>query len=181
MAYNWHKPYFLDFSVPAGSATLGPTAPSKVIKDTVLCLDFDADAERVGMNFEIPEAWDAKSDIALKVYWTPEDGDAPQLNETVKWDISYRSLLWGTDDTDAGTVATATATYTEGSDPGDDKDTKETEITIPWDGANQPLSRGDLLCVLFDRDVSGDSYSGGACVSKWEFEVKLVSPPHHIG
>ena len=172
--------YTLNHTVSAGGATLGPTAPSKVVKDTSVLVCFDADAEQVGIEYEVPDEWIGTTDIMLKVYWTFEDGDVPQLNETVKWDISYRSIVWGTEDTDNGTVATGTVTYTEGSDPGDDKNTVESEITLPYDDANQPLTAGDLLVILFDRDVTGDSYSGDACIVKWETALDANSfATHH--
>jgi len=165
-------PYNVDYVMPAGGAILGATAPTFEVNGIVGGLGFDADAEAAYLNFEIPSSWDGTSDLKLKVYWVAESGDAPLLNETVKWDFEYRSLVWGTEDADNGTAVTATATYTETADPGDDQDTHTTEITLDFDDANQPLTAGDVIIGRFDRDVTGDTYSGLGIVHHWEVEVQ---------
>ena len=168
-----HVPaYSVDYVIPAGAAILGPTAPTFEVNGLAGGLGFNADAEAVYLNFEVPSSWDGTSDLKLKVYWVAESGDVPQLNETVKWDFEYRSIIFGTEDADNGTSVTATTTYTETADPGDDQDTHVTEITLDFDDVNQPLTAGDTIIGRFDRDVTTDTYSGLGIVNHWEVEVQ---------
>lgn len=160
--------YTRHHDIPAGSVQLGPTAPSIDVTDTALCVAFDADAEQIGLVAEVPDEWTGLGDFTLDIDWHPEDGDQIQNGETVKWDISWRSIEYG-EAIDNGTVATGTVTYTEAGSPGIDKEYIDSEITIPFTGGNQPLEAGDNMMILFDRDVSGDSYSGDAIVCQWYF------------
>jgi len=150
------------------AASLGPTAPDTVIQDTFVGLGFDADAETALITVEVPPEWTGASDMCLNVIWMAESGDAVADTETVKWDVSYRSVAEG-ENTDNGTVVTATQTHTQ-SGAGGDKELYKTCITIPYTGGNQPLAANDTLGIQFDRDVSGDTYSGEAIVVRWELE-----------
>ncbi len=166
--------YNVDYVVNAGSAALGPTAPTDDTNNHCSGKGFDAVGETVNLKFEIPSCYvDAdSSDLTLKIYWCPTGGDAPADTEDVQFDISIRSIVWGTEDADQGTAATGTVTYTQ-SGAGDDQDTFESEITIDADDANQPINAGDSLSIIFNRDVTNESnsYSGKAIVDKWEIEV----------
>lgn len=169
--------YTRHFDVMPSSALLGPTAPTVDVQDTFAGLGFDADAEAAYLDIEVPDEWVGISDMTLEVVWMPESGDAIADTETVKWDISYRSIADG-EAVDNGTVATATATYTQ-SGAGTDKELIKTEITLDYDGANQPLTIGDTLGIKFDRDVTGDTYSGKAIVVRWELYYTANRPGTH--
>lgn len=160
----------VDYVLRPGSQALGPTAPSWETNDSCVGRGYDADAERSTLSFEVPSCWNGTSDLTLKIYWCPTSGDAPADTETVKWDAEWRSIDWGTEDVDNGTLATGTVTYTQVG-AGDDKDSFEHEITIPYTGGNQPLASGDVISIQFDRDVSGDSYSGIGIVHLYEMSV----------
>lgn len=170
--------YAVDYTIKGGSAVLGPTAPTFAVNNSVTGLAFDAVAETVGIDFEVPDCWDGTSDLTFKIYWVAESGDVPQLNEVVIFDILYRSIDWNTEDTDNGTVANGTVTYTELSDPGDDNDTHESMITIDFDHADQPIAAGDTIAIIFNRDTAaeaGSGYSGDAIVNHWEMAVNQSS------
>ena len=104
--------------------------------------------------------------MALVVHWFPTSGDAVANGETVKWDISYRSIAEG-EAVDRGTAVTITATFTGGASE-TDKEHYETILIIDFDNADQPLSVDDDIGFQFDRDKTGDTYSGAGIVYKWD-------------
>lgn len=165
--------YDVDYVVAAGGVALGPTAPSWASNGSCEGLGFDADAEEVHIVFHMPDCWagGASDDLVLSVYWCPEDGQAPADGEVVKWDISYRSIDWGTEDVDNGTLATGTVSYTQ-SGAGDEGDTFEHLITIDADDANQPIANGDVVIIHFDRDWAvASNYPHDAIIVNWELEA----------
>jgi hypothetical protein len=161
--------------ISTSQATGGPTAPSWVTVDTSRGLQFDADAEEVFIDFRIPEDWDGISDIKLVPHWLTEPADQMQDGETVKWDINYRSIAEG-EAVDNGVLATATATTTQ-TGTSLDKEFKETELVLPFDDADQPLTAGEYILLQFTRDVTGDTYTGGAIVQLWYFEYDSNTLP----
>lgn len=158
--------YIRHHDITAGASTSGPTAPTPTTIGTFRGLGFDADAEVAYFAFEVPSDWNGSSDMALVVHWYSTSGDVIADGETVKWDITYRSIAEG-EAVDNGTAVTATTTFTGGASE-IDKQHYETSITIDFDDANQPLSINDDLGIQFDRDVTGDSYSGSGIVYKWD-------------
>lgn len=156
--------------LPAGAAVLGPTAPSVVVSGTCIGLQFDADAEVVGLTFDVPDDWVAGTDLTLHLHWHGESGDALADTETVKWDCSYRAIDWDDSETvDNGTIATMTTTYTQ-SGAGANLDALVSDMTMTAAHAQQPLAAGDAIAMTCDRDVTGDSYSGGAIISVWQVQ-----------
>ena len=155
--------------ISMGATTLGPTAPSVVKTGAAICFAFDADAEEAGIIMEIPLEWNGASNMAFNIHWHSESGDPVQNGETVKWDIEwYANKSSENVAVDNGTAATGTATYTEAESPGVDKEHSMSSIILPYTGGNQPLEVNDRLFLRFDRDVSGDSYSGQAIVCQVE-------------
>jgi hypothetical protein len=165
--------------VTAGSAGLGPTAPSWLAAGTTSGgLGFNADAEQAIIVQEIPNDWNGASDILLKVYWTNEPGDAVQDTETVEWNYIFRSIVYGTETISNGTAVALAETYTCATTDADGE-TYETTLTLDYDGANQPLTAGDVITGLFSRDVTTDTYSGEAIVVQWEIQYTSVGLPNH--
>ncbi len=169
--------YTRHHDIGAGAATTGPTAPTLTTIGTMIGLAFDADAELAGLNVEVPEDWIGTSDMTLTVHWVPEAGAAMTNGQTVIWDARYHSVTVG-EAIDAGTLVTASATYTQ-SGAGTDKEDIATDITIDYDHADQPLTSGDTLTILFDRDMTGDSYGSDAVVIMWELEYTATGMPQH--
>ena len=167
-AQERYTSYTRHHDVGSNAASQGVTAPSPITQDTTRCLGFDADNEQAFLIFEIPPEWDGASDMLLNVDWYPEAGDVLVDAETVKWDMSYRSIA-DNEAIDNGTLATASATYTQ-SGAGTDKEAIETQITIDYDGANQPLTAHDEIIIVTNRDVTTDTYSGSGVICKWELE-----------
>ncbi len=168
--------------IGAGAAVLGPTAPSwsGTAGNSAYGLAFDANAEIAGLNPEIPDDWNGTSDILLRIYWVAQSTDHPQLNETIIWKAGYRSIVFGTEDINNGTVVLVAApTYTEDEDPGDDAETHISTITLDYDSGTQPLTSGDLLIMAFYRDVDTDTYSGDGIVLNWELEYTSIGLPNH--
>lgn len=158
----------VDYVIRASSTVLGPETPVYAENNHCTGPSFAADAEEAQIAFEVPDCWTGGA-ITFKIYWCPQASDVPQLNETVKWDITWRAITWGADDSDVGTEDTGTVTYTESGDPGDDADTFISTIAIA--PSNQTLEAGDILAIHFDRDVSTDTYSGAPIVSVFELTV----------
>jgi hypothetical protein len=150
--------------IPIASASVGASAPSLEEIGTVAGYGFDADAEELYPKIIIPLDWDGASDLTVSIYWTAESGDAIADGETVKWDVSYRCLDWGTDTADNGTAVDITETYTQ-SGAGTDKATFVSEITIDYDDTDQPVTAGEYFAMSLTRDVTGDTYSGIAIVT----------------
>jgi hypothetical protein len=167
--------YAVDYATTAGNATLGPTAPGWVSNDSAGGLGFDpAGGETIFIDREIPDCWDGVSDLTLKVYWFVTHGDAIQNGETVIWDYDWRSVVWGTEDVDQGTVESDTDTYTEAADPGDDDDTHISTMTLVYNAGNQTIAAGDTLIGALTRDAA-DTYSGEAIFKHAEVTVNQTS------
>jgi hypothetical protein len=169
--------YTRHIDVVGSAATVGSTAPTATTIGNSRPLCFDADAEVVYFQFEVGDDWNESSDYELEIVWNAEEGDALADTETVKFDIAYYSVAEG-EAIDNGTEATGTVTYTQ-SGAGTDKELIESDITIDYDGANQPLTAMDTLTFKFDRDMSGDSYGGDACVHRWELKFTANKLPYH--
>jgi hypothetical protein len=170
--------YSVDYVVGAGQATLGPTGPSWTANDSCVGATFDADAEQSWIYYEVPDCYaDGNSDdLTLRIYWCGEDAQHPAQNEVVKWDISYRVLVWNTEDVDASSATTGTVSYTEADNPGDEGDTYIHEITMDADDTDNPVNAGDTIAIQFDRDWGvGNNYPHDAIVVQWEIDVPQTS------
>jgi len=169
--------YTVSIDFAPSHATVGGTAPTATTIGTSRGLAFDADAEIVFLEFEVPGDWVGTSNMELKVYWVPEAGVAMSNTETVKWDISYHSTAEG-EAIDNGTQKDTTATYTQ-SGAGTDKELIETELILKYDDANQPLTKGDIVTIVFNRDMTADSYASDAVVQKWEIDYTSNTLRNH--
>lgn len=161
--------------IPSSAATAGVSAPSPLTIGTSRGLQFAIDSEEAFLAVNIPSDWDGASDMTLEVHWAADPGDLIEDAETVKWDVTYHSTSNG-EAVDEGTVATGTATHTQVG-AGTDKELYDTEITLPYTGGNQPLTAGDHLFIQFDRDVTGDTYSGAPVVLEWHVMYTSVRIP----
>jgi hypothetical protein len=171
--------FTLDTAIPASSASLGPSAPGTVVQQNTIGLGFDpAGSEYAYIEYEVPDEWDGASDIKVKVYWEAESGDAVAAGETVTWLLDYNSIAWGTEVYDNGTEASATVTYTQAGGGDADKQTYESEMTLPYNDADQPIAAGDLIVVRVERN-SSDSYTGEAIAVKFEFACDVTGIPSH--
>jgi hypothetical protein len=108
------------------------------------------------------------------VDWLPNDGVIP-INNTIKWDFSYRSIAEGETITN-GNEATATATYTAASEQ-PQYEIIHTKIVLPYDDADQPITKQDHIFIGVKRDTATDNYSNGACVTAWEVIYNAVGIP----
>ncbi len=169
--------YTRHHDISAGAATLGPTAPTPTTVGTARGLGFAADNEVVHFTLEVPSEWDGVSNMTLIVCWYPSSGDAVANNETVKWDLTYRSVAEG-EAVDNGTQTVATATFVGGVGE-TDKEHYMTDITIVYNDGNQPLTIGDTVFFQFDRDVGTDDYSGSGIVSRWELQYTAIALASH--
>lgn len=167
--------------IQAGSARVGASAPAWQVNDNAAGYGFDADADQVFLSFEVPDCWVASTNLTFKIYWVNEDGAGIPDTKKVKWNIGWRSIIWGTETSGNGTVATGTVTYTQ-SGAGADGATHVSTITLAYNDANQPISVGDSILIAFNRDVTGeggDTYGSDAVVSSWEIDSQQNSICDH--
>ncbi len=167
--------YSRHIELQVGSAVVGGTAPSPTTVGTFRGLGFSADNEVANFIFDVPTDWDGVSDMVAHVHWYPTSGDAVANGETVKWDITYRSIAEG-EAVDNGSSVTTSGTLTGGVSE-TDKELYYTEIIIDYDHADQPLTFEDCVGIQFDRDVAGDSYSGAGIVTMLHIEYNSIALP----
>jgi len=170
-------------TIPSSEAAVGAGAPTTNEIGTYWALGFDNVVDLAYFSFEIPDDWDAASDLTMKVYWCAEAGDQIQQTEDVDWDVDITSTDFSADEAyDNGSVYNATATYTEAANPGADKQCLTTSITLVYNNANQPFSADEVLGIKFYRDTASESngYSGEALVVRWEIEYQSTGIPSHI-
>ncbi|MCK5017574.1 MAG: hypothetical protein KAS32_10945 [Candidatus Peribacteraceae bacterium] len=159
--------YERHIQLPVGAASLGPTAPSQVTYNSVIrCLEFDNDAEASFVTIEIPDDWVGGEDMILEVDWLPNDSAMVNGN-TVKWDLQLRSVAEN-EDSD-GTLTAATATHTDVGGATTQGTIIHTAITLDYNDVNNPLVKQDHVYIEVTRDMTGDSYGDGACISSWEW------------
>ena len=160
-------PYERHVQLPAGTASLGPTAPSAQTYNTVFrCIEFDSDAEEAFITFEIPDDWVGNENMILELDWIPWDDDVTN-GETVKWDIQYRASVQNSDVD--GTLSSATATHTDSGNVTVQGFMVHTPVTLNYNDANNPLNKQAHLYIQITRDVTTDTFPGGACITAWEW------------
>ncbi len=167
--------YSRHIELQVGSAIVGSTAPSPTTVGTFRGLGFAADNEVANFIFDIPTDWDGVSDMIAHVHWYPTSGDAVANGETVKWDITYRSIAEG-EAVDNGSSVTASGVLTGGASE-TDKELYYTDIILDYDHADQPLTSEDCVGIQFDRDVAGDSYSGSGIITMLHIQYNSIALP----
>ena len=144
-AYTATKSIFIE------DLRVGSTPPT--LDSVLFGWAFDADAEAIRCEAAVPEDWDGASNMTLRLHWhasaTIDD------TETMKWQVT-----WGTIDAgeaaDNGTEVVSATTYTQ-SGAGTAKEYFQTDLTIDFDDAGQPIAKGDLLTFLIQLDASNST------------------------
>ena len=165
--------YTKDISIPVGHAALGPTAPDNELCGTYACLGFDADAETIGLTYEVPSDYVSGIDMFLRIYWTNQAGDAIQNGETVEWEGTYRIRDWDNEIYDGSNATAMQVVYTEAGTPGTDKDTHISSITLADDDGDNPIVAGQMIGIILNRDVTNDTYTGEPRITL--FELRYTS------
>ena len=174
-AISFPAGYSRHIELQVGSAVVGSTAPSPTTVGTFRGLGFNADNEVANFIFDVPTDWDGVSDMTAHVHWYPTSGDAVANGETVKWDITYRSIAEG-EAVDNGTAVTASGTLTGGASE-TDKELYYTEIVLDYNHADQPLTAEDCVGIQFDRDVTTDTYSGAGIITMLHIQYNSIALP----
>jgi hypothetical protein len=129
--------------------------PSTVSVATAACLEFaNSASEYAYPTFEIPDDWDG---------------------ETVIWDWQYRSVAEGGLIT-AGTVATGSATFTDGGAGTAQYLIVHTPFTLTYNHANQPLAAQDHVFMVLDRN-NADTFAGKVCITAFEVIYESTGLP----
>jgi len=112
--------------------------------------------------WEIPDDW-VGDDIIFEVDWLPGAGSIA-AGATVIWTINYRAIAEG-ELINQGTVKTISTTFTGALT----QDTVEhTPFTLPYNDANQPLTKQDHIFFEVLRSASSDTYGGTTTVTAFE-------------
>ena len=116
-----------------------------------------------GCQWEVPDDWDG-TDVYFEIDWLPNSG-AMSGTDTVQWIIEYRAIAEGEVIT-LGTVKTLTSTNSDDLSQGQ---TKHSRVTLPYNDANQPLTKQDHVYFLVHRNVAvANDFSGTAFVTAYE-------------
>ena len=113
--------------------------------------------------WEIADDWNG-ANIFFEVDWFP-DSAAMTGTDTVEWQIEYRSIAEG-ELINAGTSKTLTVT-----DSADylQYQTKHSRVTLPFNDANQPLTKQDHLYFRITRNTSvANDFGGSVTVPAFE-------------
>ncbi len=155
-----------------GGLTLGSTPPT--LNGTVGGFAFDADAETAYLHFRVPEDWDGVSNITLRLVWHPEAGTAIGDTETVIWKTTHGCIAAG-EAVDNGTEVVTSTTYTQ-SGAGTDKAEIRTAVALAYDSGDQPISAGDTVYVMLQRDKTTDTYAADAVLTRVEVQYNTPLP-----
>jgi hypothetical protein len=120
-------------------------------------------SQSVFTQWEVPDDWDG-GDIYFEVDWFPDSG-ATSGTDTVEWTIDYRSIAEGETITN-GTLKTLTST-----DSGDYAQyrTKHARVTLPYNDANQPLTKQDHIYFKITRNTGvANDFAGTVTVTAYE-------------
>jgi hypothetical protein len=109
--------------------------------------------------FEVPDDWDG-TNMFFEIDWLPDSG-AMGGTDTVEWTINYRAIAEGEVITQ-GTVKTLSV-----ADSGDysQGQTKHTRFTLPFNDANQPLTKQDHVFVQITRNTGVANDFGGTVLA----------------
>lgn len=128
-----------------------------------------------GFQWEVPEDW-VGDDIIIEIDWLPNSG-AISGTDAVRWVIEYRSIAPGELITQ-GTIKTLdngvggdTADYAQ-------YETKHTQFVLPFDDADQPLTKEDHIYVLIHRDTAvANDFTGTVVITAYEVVYNSNSLP----
>jgi len=159
-------PFTRHVQLPAQTVGNINTRPTPATYGTVACLDFDAGptAEYAYATFEVGSDWVGGEDMTLEIDWFPSSG-AMAGTDTIKWDITYRSVAEGE------TITNGTAVTVSVTDSGDYAQyiVEHTPFTLDYDNANQPLVHEDHVFIQITRDVGvANDFAGDVCVTAFE-------------
>lgn len=156
--------YERHIQIPAMLSGSPAEQPTQVAVETVGGLQFSSALSKIAYcQWEVPDDWDG-GDVFFEVDWFPDAG-AMSGTDTVKWDLSYRAIVEG-ELVNAGTVAalsiTDSADYAQ-------YQTKHSRFTLPFDDANQPLTKQDHVYFKISRDVGvANDFAGTIVVPAFE-------------
>jgi len=122
--------------------------------------------------FEVPNDWDG-ANMYFEVDWFPDSG-AMSGTDTIQWVITYRSIAEG-ESCQLGTVETLTST-----DSADYAQyvTKHARVTIPFNDANQPLTKQDHVYLAITRNTGvANDFGGSVTVPAFELIYNAVGIP----
>lgn len=122
--------------------------------------------------WEVPDDWDG-GDVYFEVDWFPDSG-AMSGTDTIEWTIEYRAIAEG-ETVNNGTSKTLTST-----DSGDylQYQTKHARVTLPFNDANQPLSKQDHVYIRVTRNTSvANDFGGSVTVPAYEIIYNSVGSP----
>ena len=134
-----------------------------------------AGAEYAYCQWEIPDDWDG-GDIYFEIDWMPDSG-ATSGTDAVRWTVEYRAIAEGE------AINNGTSVTLDNGAGGDTTDylqytTKHTRVTLPYNDANQPLTKQDHVYFKISRDTSvANDFAGTVTVLAYEIIYNSVGIP----
>ena len=147
--------------------------PTQVDFGTVGGLQFATTGTKYSYaQFEVPDDWDG-TDIYIEIDWFPDSG-AMTGTDTVEWVINYRCIAEGESILN-GTVKTLSvidsSDYTQ-------YQTKHTRFTLPFNDANQPITKQDHIYLQVTRNTAtANDWAGSATVTAYEVIYNSIGLP----
>jgi hypothetical protein len=165
--------YERHIQIPAFLSGTPADQPTAITIGTAAGLQFGSAANKtVGVQWEVPNDWDG-GDVYMDIDWFPDSG-AMSGTDTVKWNMSYRSIAEGETITN-GTQVDLSVTD---SDDYAQYEVKHARFTLDFDNANQPLTKQDHVYFLITRDVSvANDFAGSVVITAFEIIYNSVALP----
>jgi len=125
--------------------------------------------EELHFQWEVPNDWDG-TDIKIEIDWLPDAG-AMTGSDAVEWVFEYRAIAEGESIVN-GTVATKNEIYAM---PTAQYVTVHSPVTLPYNDANQPISKQDHLYVRCYRNTAtANDYAGTVAATAFEIIYNSV-------
>lgn len=122
--------------------------------------------------FEVPNDWDG-TDFYFEVDWFPDSG-AMSGTAAVEWTIEYRAVAEGE------LINQGTSKSLSVIDTGDyaQYQTKHVRFTLPFNDANQPLTKQDHVFVKISRNTAtANDFDGSVTATGYEVIYSSIGLP----
>ena len=167
------KSYERHIQIPAMLAGTPSNQPAEVDFFTAGGLQFATTGAKFAFfQWELPDDWDG-TDLTIEVDWFP-DSAAMAGTDTVQWTVEYACVAEG-EVHGAGTSKTLTLTN---SDDNARYLSIHTPGTMPFDDADQPLTKQDHIYFKVSRNTAvANDFGGSVTISAFEIIYKSNQLP----
>lgn len=163
----------LEFLFRRSQPVVTDTISSAIAQGTAVGWGLDADADMIGLNFDIPDFYVPADSAGIRLYWEwVGEGQIPDTKKVI-FDVDYRvKALTDLTDLDAGNATSLSVTHTQSGD-GVAGERHISYVELDADDADNPLTPGQRVYILFTRDVTTEdtaSFAADAVVLRFWLE-----------